>query len=191
MFMYSNFENCNLNYNCECDPCCNCDPCYRNSSCKSTCNTMAVAHVNGGPHHPNLKGIVYFFPVPCGTEVSVCIQGLPNYKPATATSQPIGPFGFHIHSVGCCDIGDPENPFTCASGHWNPDNQPHGNHAGDFPVLFSNHGLCKMSFFTDRFKPQDVVGLSVIIHENPDDYRSQPSGNSGKRIACGLIEGLC
>src|SRR3712207_7091306 len=74
MFMYSNFKNCNLDYNCQCDPCCGCDPCYRNSSCESTCNTMAVAHVNGGPHHPNLKGIVYFFPVPCGTEVSVCIQ---------------------------------------------------------------------------------------------------------------------
>src|SRR3712207_6329455 len=102
MFMYSNFKNCNLDYNCQCDPCCGCDPCYRNSSCESTCNTMAVAHVNGGPHHPNLKGIVYFFPVPCGTEVSVCIQGLPNYQPATATSQPIGPFGFHVHSVGCC-----------------------------------------------------------------------------------------
>ncbi|EDS76859.1 copper/zinc superoxide dismutase [Clostridium botulinum C str. Eklund] len=185
--MYFNFENSYFDLDCDHEY----DPCYRNCHCSSTCNTIAVAHVHGGPNNPNLKGIVYFYPVLGGTEVSVSIQGLPNYKPATPTTQPIGPFGFHIHSVGCCDIGDPNNPFTCASGHWNPDNQPHGNHAGDFPVLFSNHGICKMSFFTDRFNPKDIIGLSVIIHENPDDYRSQPSGNSGKRIACGLIEQLC
>ncbi|WP_164995927.1 superoxide dismutase family protein [Clostridium niameyense] len=166
------------------------NPWYRKFNHPSTNNIIAVSYINGGPNNPNLKGIVYFYPVLGGTEVSVSIQGLPNYKPATPTSQPIGPFGFHIHSVGCCDIGTPNNPFTCAGGHWNPDNQPHGNHAGDFPVLFSNHGICKMSFFTDRFKPKDIIGLSVIIHENPDDYRSQPSGNSGKRIACGLIEQL-
>ncbi|WP_201260037.1 superoxide dismutase family protein [Tissierella sp. P1] len=44
-----------------------------------------------------------------------------------------------------------------------------------------------MSFFTDKFKPEDIIGRSVIIHQNPDDYRTQPAGNSGKRIACGVI----
>lgn len=47
-----------------------------------------------------------------------------------------------------------------------------------------------MEFFTNRFKPRDVLGRSVIIHENPDDYRSQPAGNAGKRLACGVIEWL-
>ncbi len=65
---------------------------------------------------------------------------------------------------------------------------PHGNHAGDFPVLFSNDGYAEMTFFTNRFKPWEVIGKSVIIHQNPDDYRSQPSGNSGKRLACGVIQ---
>jgi DNA invertase Pin-like site-specific DNA recombinase len=69
----------------------------------------------------------------------------------------------------------------------NEGTQPHGNHAGDFPVLFSNNGYTYMKFFTDKFKPGDVIGRAVIIHENPDDYRTQPSGNSGKRIACGVI----
>ena len=44
-----------------------------------------------------------------------------------------------------------------------------------------------MIFFTDKFKPDDVIGKSVIIHENPDDYRSQPAGDAGKRIGCGVI----
>lgn len=164
---------------------------YRHSSLDTTVeksNTnIAVCYIKGGPSYPNIKGLVYFLSVPGGTELSVYVEGLPNYKPATSTTQPIGPFGFHIHSVGCCDINDPNDPFTCAKGHWNPTNEPHGDHAGDFPVLFSNNGMCKMSFFTDRFKPRDIIGLSIIIHENPDDFKSQPSGNSGKRIACGLI----
>lgn len=44
-----------------------------------------------------------------------------------------------------------------------------------------------MKFFTDKFVPSDIIGRAVIIHENPDDYRTQPAGNSGKRIACGVI----
>ncbi|MGJ0847981.1 recombinase family protein [Tissierella praeacuta] len=70
---------------------------------------------------------------------------------------------------------------------YNENTLPHGNHSGDFPVLFSNNGYARMSFFTNKFKPEDVIDKSVIIHLNPDDYRSQPAGNSGKRIACGVI----
>lgn len=95
--------------------------------------------------------------------------------------------GFHIHQNGVCEVSNPDNPFESAGGHYNPTNQPHGNHAGDFPVLFSNNGYARMSFFTDKFTPEDVVRRSIIIHENPDDYRSQPAGESGERIACGVI----
>jgi Cu-Zn family superoxide dismutase len=65
---------------------------------------------------------------------------------------------------------------------------PHGNHAGDFPVLFSNHGVARMCFFTDKFTVQDVLGKMLVIHENPDDYRTQPAGDSGRRLACGEIK---
>lgn len=68
--------------------------------------------------------------------------------------------------------------------------QPHGNHAGDFPVLFSNNGSSRMSFFTSKFKVADIIGRSVIIHESPDDYRTQPAGNSGRKLACGVIRRL-
>lgn len=149
---------------------------------------QAVAVIKGGPIAPDIYGIVTFKDVPGGTQVCADIRGLPLYKPATKESQPIGPFGFHIHEIGNCEIIDSNDPFKAAGEHWNPANQPHGNHAGDFPVLFSNNGIARMCFFTNKFKPMDAIGKSIIIHQNPDDYRTQPSGNSGKRLACGVIK---
>lgn len=146
----------------------------------------AKAYIRGGPLAPGLRGTIYFEDVPGGTRVRVHVSGLPMYHPANG-GQPIGPHGFHIHENGVCEIGNPDNPFMSAGEHWNPTDQPHGNHAGDFPVLFSNNGVADMDFFTDKFAVRDVIGKSVIIHQNPDDYRTQPSGNSGKKLACGVI----
>ena len=153
------------------------------------CNDInaAFATITGSPLAPNLRGNVFFHSVSGGTRVSAEFWGLPLYQPATNTSQPIGPFGFHIHENGICEITDPDNPFLSAGEHYNPTNQPHGNHAGDFPVVFSNNGYASMDFFTDKFKPEDIIGKSVLLHQNPDDYRSQPAGNAGKRMACGVI----
>lgn len=150
------------------------------------CET-AKAIIKGGPLAPQISGRMQFKDVPGGTEVFIEVRGLPDYQPAKDGKSPVGPHGFHIHEKGCCDINDPTNPFQKAGGHWNPTNQPHGNHAGDMPVLFSNNGYALMAFFTNKFKPNDVIGKAVIIHENPDDYRSQPAGDAGKRLACGII----
>ncbi|OEH84526.1 superoxide dismutase [Desulfuribacillus stibiiarsenatis] len=148
----------------------------------------AVAYIKGGPLAPNIQGIVYFDSVPGGTEITVEVQGLPPFQPATNDQDPIGPHGFHIHDHGTCEIGNPADPFQAAGGHWNPRNQPHGNHAGDFPVLFSNNGYSRMSFFSNKFEVSEAIGKAVIIHQNPDDYRSQPAGDAGKRLACGVIQ---
>lgn len=156
---------------------------YRNAP------NMAYAHIQGGPLAPGLKGYVFFREVQNGVEVFAEVTGLPSYKEGEGDQKPIGPHGFHLHEKGVCEIGDPNEPFTSAGGHWNPTNQPHGNHAGDFPVLFSNDGYAKMSFFTNKFNVKDVIGKGVIIHQNPDDFRSQPSGDAGKRLACGVIMG--
>jgi Cu-Zn family superoxide dismutase len=150
----------------------------------------AVAQITGGPLAPDIRGTAVFTDVPGGTEVSVEINGLPPYKPATGGNPPIGPFGFHLHENGSCAVGSSEDPFTSAGEHWNPNNQPHGNHPGDFPVIFPNNGYARMTFFTNEFKVPQIVGKTIIIHENPDDYRTQPSGASGKRLACGVIQGL-
>jgi Cu-Zn family superoxide dismutase len=148
---------------------------------------FAVACIKGGPLAPELSGYVYFWDVPGGVQVMAAVSGLPNYRPALDNQSPIGPHGFHLHEFGDCSVGNPLDPFQAAGGHWNPVNQPHGNHAGDFPVLFSNNGRAEMSFFTDRFKVSDIIGKSVIVHQNPDDYRSQPAGNAGKRLGCGIV----
>lgn len=147
----------------------------------------AIAYVFGGPLAPDISGTVKFVPVEGGTMVHVDIKGLPDFEPAVNNNVQIGPHGFHIHEVGSCSIGDRESPFMGAGDHFNPTNQPHGNHAGDFPVLFSNNGKAKMSFFTNKFKVEDVIGRAVIIHQSPDDYKTQPAGNAGKRLACGVI----
>lgn len=150
-------------------------------------NATVSAIIKGSSYAPNLFGVINFYHVVNGTMVCVTVNGLPTYQPATSTQQQIGPFGFHLHEYGSCEIEKPDNPYESAGGHWNPYNQPHGNHAGDFPVLFSNNGYAHMCFFTDKFKPEDIIGKSVVIHQSPDDYKSQPSGDSGKRIACGVI----
>ena len=149
---------------------------------------VVAAIIKGGPLAPGIEGVITFKDAPGGTEIRVDITGLPPYRPAVNGDSPVGPHGFHIHQFGNCEVGNPADPFTAAGGHWNPDNQPHGNHAGDFPVLFSNHGAARMCFFTDRFKPADVVGKAIVIHQNPDDYRTQPAGDAGKRLACGEIK---
>ncbi|GGJ93989.1 hypothetical protein GCM10007063_15630 [Lentibacillus kapialis] len=147
----------------------------------------AYAQISGSKLAPYLQGYVLFKDVPNGAEVTVEVIGLPKYRPAHGDVAPIGPHGFHIHENGDCAMGDETDPFQQAGGHWNPYNQPHGHHPGDFPVLFSNDGYARMSFFTNRFKSKDIIGKAIIIHQNPDDYRSQPSGDAGKRIGCGVI----
>jgi len=150
-----------------------------------TNSNVAKANVKGGPLYPKIYGEVYFEDVPDGVMVYVYITDLPSFK---AGDPPIGPHGFHVHENGDCAIGDESTPFLAAGEHWNPTNQPHGNHAGDFPVLFSNNGIAYMSFFTNKFSVSQVIGKAIIVHENPDDYRTQPAGDAGKRMACGVIK---
>ncbi len=141
----------------------------------------AMAKVHGTALYPNIHGTVKFYEgLHGGSIVEADIAGMPPYK---AGEKQIGPFGFHIHEKGSCAMEGMQ-----AGGHYNPNQQLHGNHAGDLPVLFSNRGKSQMAVFTDRFLPDQVVGKTVMIHENPDDFVSQPAGNSGARIACGVIE---
>lgn len=148
----------------------------------------AKAEITGGPLAPKIRGTVSFYEVQKGTLVVAEIYNLPKMTAAEGNTQPIGPFGFHIHEGNRCEIGNPADPFTSAGGHYNPTGMPHPMHAGDMPVLFANdNGYAYLAFFTDRFTPRQVVGRTVIIHQNPDDYRSQPAGNAGKRLACGII----
>ena len=64
---------------------------------------------------------------------------------------------------------------------------PHPFHAGDFPPLLENNGYAYSKFLTNKFKISEIIGKVIIIHDLPDDFTTQPSGNSGTKIACGVI----
>lgn len=66
-------------------------------------------------------------------------------------------------------------------------NQVHPKHAGDLPPLLACQGSAYLSVKTDRFCVEDILGRTVVIHSDPDDFHSQPAGNAGKKIACGVI----
>ena len=101
--------------------------------------------------------------------------------------------GFHMHERGDCSSGD----GMSAGGHWNPDAQPHGpqtgpHHAGDMPSLVADaSGNAKASFALDGVTvapgAKSVVGKGLIVHKDPDDYKTQPTGNAGARLACAVI----
>lgn len=144
---------------------------------------QAEAHITGSKDHPDLVGIVRFYQINAGVVVYAEICGLP--REGAPCHERI--FGFHIHEGSDCD-GDMADPFADAMSHYDAENCEHPYHSGDLPPLFGNNGVAASAFLTDRFLVDDVIGKTVIIHDNPDDLTTQPSGGSGTKIACGVIE---
>ena len=145
-------------------------------------NPVAYATVKGNKTHPDIEGRVDFYDTYKGTVLVAAIKGLPK---ESVGGNP-GFHGFHIHAGGAC-TENAKGEFTSAGSHYNPENTPHPSHAGDLPPLLGNDGTAWMAVYTDRFYPEDIVGHTVIIHENADDFHTQPSGNAGEMIACGEI----
>ena len=111
-----------------------------------------------------------------------------NLKPGQA-------HGFHIHEAGDCSSGD----GMSAKGHFNPGGKPHGRpgtaerHAGDLPSLeAAKNGRAKIDVTVDGISlnpgANSIIGRGLIIHADPDDYKTQPTGNAGARLACGVIK---
>lgn len=143
----------------------------------------AKAIIKGGKQYPNINGIVTFKETKNGTLLTARIYGLPQ-----STSKCKGRFfGFHIHDGASC-TGNSTDEFANAGKHLNPNECPHPFHIGDLPPLIENNGFSYMSVLIDKFKISDIIGKAIIIHDMPDDFTSQPAGNSGKKIACGIIE---
>lgn len=101
--------------------------------------------------------------------------------------------GFHVHEKGDCSSGD----GMSAGGHLNPNGKPHGppgaeHHAGDLPALKADASgnatvRARVAGTVLTAGPADLAGKALIVHVSPDDYVTQPTGNSGARIACGVI----
>ena len=130
-------------------------------------------------------GEATFEPVGDKVRVAVFVQGL----------KPEQEHGLHIHEVGDCSTGD----GMSAKGHFNPLGKPHGHpgsaerHAGDLPALKANKAgranvQVDLDLITVTPGPASIIGRGLIVHADPDDYKTQPTGNAGARIACGVIQ---
>jgi len=108
--------------------------------------------------------------------------------------KPNSEHGFHVHEKGDCSAPD----AMSAAGHFNPDSQPHGHHghdarhAGDMANLVADaKGEAVVTYKVNTIRVSDgkhgILNRAVVVHANPDDYKSQPAGNAGARIACGVI----
>ncbi|MBX9774083.1 MAG: superoxide dismutase family protein [Xanthobacteraceae bacterium] len=131
-------------------------------------------------------GTVDLTQTPAGVMLRLSLKGMPA-----------GERAFHIHAVGKC-----EAPFTSAGGHFNPGGQKHGllvgpGHAGDMPNLHvPASGILEVEILNaavtlEKGKPNSLFGkegTAIVIHAGKDDYKSDPAGNAGDRIACGIIQ---
>lgn len=131
------------------------------------------------------SGVVNFYQVGGKVRVIGTVSGL----------VPGREHGFHIHEAGDCSSGD----GMSAKGHFNPMGKPHAHpgtperHAGDMPALKADsNGTAKVDADLDVITvapgPTSIIGRGLIVHADPDDYKTQPTGNAGARIACAVIQ---
>lgn len=133
-----------------------------------------------------ISGEAVFEETSNGVKMTLTVQGL----------APGGTHAVHLHESGDCSAPD----ATSAGPHWNPTDEAHGNreaggefHAGDIGNLeIGDDGTGTLEFTADDWsigttEASDVIGKAVIIHADPDDFVSQPSGNAGARIGCGVV----
>lgn len=137
----------------------------------------AVARIMGGEEAPQLSGCVRFYQENECVLIKAKISGLPK-------ANETGFFGFHIHQGRDCSGAG----FPGTEGHYNPLGQGHPEHTGDLPPLLWCRGDAYLSVKTDRFSVNEIIGRTVVIHSDPDDFHSQPAGNAGEKIACGVIQ---
>jgi len=152
------------------------------ASCRSGRGATAMATLNSSEGQ-TAKGTVHFQDQGDGSvEVVVDLTGVPP-----------GEHGFHVHEKGDCS-----NNGVAAGPHFNPTNMVHGapdaqsHHAGDFGNVTANangevHTRIETHSVTVKEGMLSVVGHAVVLHGNPDDLVSQPAGNAGPRIACGVV----
>jgi len=140
---------------------------------------VAVLHATAGN---TAQGSVTFTQEEGGVRVVANLTGVPQ-----------GEHGFHIHEFGDCSAAD----GTSAGGHFNPDNMTHGaqnastRHVGDLGNVSADaNGVVTLNLLDTRMSlngPHSIIGHGLILHANPDDFKTQPTGNAGGRIACGVI----
>ncbi len=148
---------------------------------KNKKSIKATAEIRGGNGFPRLNGTAEFVQTDNGVLVTLKVDNLPKNTMCIG-----GIFALHIHEGESC-TGNKDDRFLNAKTHYNPRKCPHPYHAGDLPPLIGNNGFAYMSVLTNRFTVSEIIGKVIVIHGNKDDFTTQPSGNSDKKIGCGKI----
>lgn len=140
---------------------------------------QAIAWLQGGSAYSQISGLVKFYETPYG---GVLIEAEIFNLPGITVPGSTGFYALHIHEYGDCS-----EDFSRTGDHYNPDARPHPQHAGDLLPLLGNQGYAWEVFYDKRFQIRDILNRSVVIHANRDDFTTQPSGDAGQKIACGII----
>lgn len=143
----------------------------------------AFAIISGGAQYPDIDGVIRLYQTPNGVLTVTEIYGLP----ISFNSCQSRIFAIHIHEGAFCS-GNAADQFYNVGSHYNPYGCPHPYHSGDMPPLFTSGNMAFSAFLTDRFRIEEIIGKTVIIHDRPDDFTTQPAGNAGNKIACGEIQ---
>ncbi len=143
----------------------------------------AIALLRGGPEYPAIEGWVRFYDTPFGCLIAAEVTGLPHHEGECENHF----FGFHIHEKGRCAGGTPGEPFADTGAHYNPHQCWHPQHAGDLPPLMEEDGRAFLAVLAGQLTVREVLGRSVVLHTDPDDFHTQPAGDAGRKMACGII----
>lgn len=147
----------------------------------------ATATLQGAPEDADFSGTVTFYQDGDGVRVVAELAGVDQG----------GKHGFHVHETGECSHGADGKHFTSAGGHFNPTSAEHAcppsepRHAGDLGnIEVGANGAGRMEMTTTGISlsgPNSIVGKAVLLHAGEDDCKTQPTGNSGDRLACGVV----
>lgn len=137
------------------------------------------ALIKGSEKYNSVQGKACFYKYKDGFWFTMDVTGLP----VSSEQCPIPFFACHIHEGGSCEAG-----FESTMGHLNMEQCPHPAHIGDLLPLYAREGRASMIYFIEGIDLNLFKGRTLIIHRNHDDFTTQPSGNSGEKMACGVIE---
>lgn len=172
----------------------------RKSALSIVCGALLVAGCAGTQEQKEVSAVAKLEPR-SGSNVSGSITftqiGDVVRITGEVTGHTKGPKGFHIHEKGDCSAAD----GMSTGGHFNPHNHKHGGpyepvkHSGDLGnLVFNDQGVAKINFTVgdisvSKNRPDGIIGRAVIVHAAVDDMKTDPTGNAGGRVACGVIQG--
>ncbi|HEX3129723.1 MAG TPA: superoxide dismutase family protein [Thermoanaerobaculia bacterium] len=154
----------------------------------STMAASTTVTMQGAPEDTDFAGTLSITPEGTGVHIVADVAGVDKD----------GKHGIHVHENGMCEhhpTGDSAKPFSTAGGHFNPANAEHAcpptdpRHAGDLGNIDISGGKGHLEISLPNVTADQLNGKAIILHAGEDDCKTQPTGNSGDRIACGVVGG--